>query len=90
MFTPQFISELASAVADQVAARLSSLPGGTQKRLLSTEEAADYLGLPSASALRQRKCGGQIPETCYVKMGGSVLYDRLGLDRWIDDLKDAA
>jgi Helix-turn-helix domain len=91
MFTEQFIADLAGAVADQVIARLSTQPGaGSNKRLLSTEEAASYLGLPSSSSLRQRKCAGQIPEYTYVKMGGSVLYDRQGLDRWISELQEAA
>ena len=91
MFTDQFVSELAGAVAKQVTATLSALfSAGTGKRLLSTEEAATYLGLPSSSSLRQRKCSGQIPDYTFVKIGGSVLYDRQGLDRWISELQDAA
>jgi predicted DNA-binding transcriptional regulator AlpA len=91
MFSPEFIEQLADAVAIQVINKLSNQPGSTtQKRLLSTEEAASYLGLPNASSLRQRKSGGQIPETVYMKMGGSVLYDRIALDKWIDELKPAA
>ncbi len=89
MFTEQFLSDLADAVADRIAVKFAPNTAAA-KRLLSTDEAAAYLGLPSSSALRQRKAGGQIPETCYVKMGGSVLYDRAGLDAWIDDLKQAA
>jgi len=92
MFTVDFIDSLATIVADQVVAKLSATHGSlaAHNRLLSTEEAAAYLGLPSPSALRQRKAAGQIPESCYVKMGGSVLYDRQGLDAWIAELKDAA
>ena len=91
MFSQEFIDTLAAAVADQVIAKLSpQSAGATQKRLLSTEEAASYLGLPSSSSLRQRKCAGQVPDFAFVKMGGSVLYDRQGLDKWIDEMKEAA
>jgi len=91
VFTDQFVRELAVSVAQQVISQISAQAGtSVQKRLLSTIEAASYLGLPSASALRQRKAAGQIPEYCWVKLGGSVLYDRQGLDQWISDLKQAA
>jgi hypothetical protein len=89
MFSDAFLAELADAVADRVVSRLST-PNAGVKRLLSTVEAAEYMGLPSSSALRQRKAGGQIPASVFVKMGGSVLYDRKGLDDWIDELKQAA
>jgi hypothetical protein len=91
MFSPEFLDQLAEAVATRVADKLANHSTGTTgKRLLSTEEAASYLGLPNASSLRQRKAGGQIPEQVYVKMGGSVLYDRIALDTWISELKEAA
>jgi hypothetical protein len=90
MFSEQFIANLAGAVAKQVIVSLSVQSSGSGNRLLSTEEAAAYLGLPSSSSLRQRKCSGQIPDYTFVKMGGSVLYDRQGLDRWIAELKEAA
>lgn len=91
MFLEEFLDKLATAVADQILAKLSAQTGSiSAKRLLSTEEAASYLGLPSSSSLRQRKCSGQIPDYTFVKIGGSVLYDRQGLDQWISELKEVA
>ena len=87
MFTEQFLSTLADAVAARVVAQMAT-PKTAAPRLMDTDQAAAYLGLPSASALRQRKACGQIPDSCFVKMGGSVLYDRLALDAWINSLRE--
>jgi predicted DNA-binding transcriptional regulator AlpA len=90
IFSDEFVSALATAVADQLSERIAGSTGGMTKRLLSTQEAATYLGLRSANALRQRKAAGQVPQSCFVKMGGSVLWDREGLDEWISSLKEVA
>jgi hypothetical protein len=46
---------------------------------------------PSKSALNQMK--EIMPSYCYTKLGGTatspVAFDRLGLDRWIDENKGA-
>jgi predicted DNA-binding transcriptional regulator AlpA len=90
IFSDEFVSSLATAIADRLSERIAGSTGGVTKRLLSTQEAATYLGLPTANALRQRKAAGQVPESCFVKMGGSVLWDREGLDEWISSLKEVA
>ncbi|GEM_PF-5931938 len=56
-----------------------------QPRLMTTEQAAVYLGLPSSGASRQKKSKGHIPESVTRKVGGSVLYDRVALDKWLDE-----
>jgi len=50
-------------------------------RLLSQEDAAKYCGLPKSS----------FPTVCPIapiRLRAKTLWDRIDLDRWIDDLKN--
>ena len=55
IFSDEFVSTLATAIADRLSERIAGSTGGVTKRLLSTQEAATYLGLPSADALRSAR-----------------------------------
>jgi hypothetical protein len=55
-----------------------SLPLNIQKRGLSKEEAAEYLGISVNTLVRHGP-----PAT---KIGDRVVYDRRVLDRWLDEL----
>ena len=89
MFDQQTLNQLSKAIAvrvlEQIRPLLESRPVA---RLLTYEQAAAYLGL-TASALKQRKSSGQIPDYVYVRMGTTILFDIRELDRWIDELKKA-
>lgn len=50
-------------------------------RLLDVDEAAEYLGAYTPSALRSMVKRRQIP---HVKIGSRLLFDVRKLDRWID------
>lgn len=51
-----------------------------QRRMLRTEDAANYTGL-SASTLNKLRLTGGGPE--YIKVGKSVVYDPADLDTWL-------
>lgn len=53
------------------------------KRMLTTEEAADYCGFPSP---RQFKAHVRVSPVNY---GNSVRYDRQRLDAWLDTLGES-
>jgi excisionase family DNA binding protein len=56
------------------------------KKLLTTAEAANYLGL-SASYLNQLRVlgvkGGKIESPPFIKIGRAVRYRRIELDEWV-------
>lgn len=52
----------------------------TQRRMLRTEDAANYTGL-SASTLNKLRLTGGGPE--YIKLGKTVVYDPSDLDSWL-------
>ncbi|MBB4327836.1 helix-turn-helix transcriptional regulator [Rhizobium ruizarguesonis] len=52
----------------------------TQRRMLRTEDAANYTGL-SASTLTKLRLTGGGPE--YIKIGKSVVYDPSDLETWL-------
>lgn len=54
---------------------------GVQRRLLSPADAATYLGV-TEGAIRKMAYRRQLP---FVKRGRSLQFDRVALDRWIDD-----
>lgn len=56
----------------------------SEKRLLSTAEAASYVGY-AVGTLRNQICRGTLPFR-YIKNGKKVLFDRAELDRWVDRL----
>ena len=55
-----------------------SLPLNVPKRGLSLDEAAEYCGVSRNSLTRH----GPAP----IKIGDRTIYDRRGLDRWLDQL----
>lgn len=83
MFTDQFVDSLASAVASRVIAQLSA-NGGLQKRLMTVEEAAEYIGR-SKQATYHLISAAKIP---IKRQGSRVFIDRKELDLWIDQLTD--
>lgn len=83
MFEQQFISELANAVATAVVAQMAS-PSGPQRRLLTVEQAAEYIGR-SKQATYILINQGKLPVK---RQGSRVFIDRLVLDAWIDALED--
>jgi predicted DNA-binding transcriptional regulator AlpA len=52
----------------------------TQRRMLRTDGAAEYLGL-AASTLNKLRLTGGGPE--YIKLGKVVVYDPTDLDAWL-------
>lgn len=58
------------------------------KRVFTTREAAQYLGI-SYSYLRTIRMTGQIkdwvPPPPHILVGGAIRYDRKDLDRWLDE-----
>lgn len=57
-----------------------NLQGTERRRMLRTEDAANYIGL-SASTLTKLRLTGGGPE--YIKLGKSVVYDPSDLDAWL-------
>jgi len=91
------IDEIAKKTAALVIEELRKNPQQVQPRLLTWEQAAAYLAKyekdgkkPSKTALNQMK--DRMPTYCYTKLGGTptspVAFDRLGLDRWIEETKE--
>jgi predicted DNA-binding transcriptional regulator AlpA len=60
-----------------------------EKRLLTSKEAAAYIGV-AESYLRQVRMTGQIGGRMvpppHIEMGRSIRYDKVDLDNWIDAL----
>ena len=83
--TAAMIYDLRERVADLYEAFEQSLVD--KPRLLREEEAAAYISR-SCSFLRKSRSDGiscQGPD--YLKVGGTILYDKRDLDRWIDSLE---
>ncbi len=80
MFTEQFVSELASAVATQVLAKMSE-EGTVPKRLFTVPEAAIYIGR-SVKAVDHLIARGVIEVT---RLDGRRQVDRTALDKLIDE-----
>lgn len=57
-----------------------------EKRLLSVEEMARYIGSTKGS-IYTFKCEGKIPKECIIKMGRSLRFDVIEVDKWLDSLK---
>ena len=77
------LDALVDAVADRILARLHQ---ADQPRLLTVDEAAEYLGRTS-KALRHMIANGAIPA---VREGSRLHLDRADLDRWVELRKSAA
>jgi excisionase family DNA binding protein len=59
-----------------------------EKRILRTNEAAEYLGL-SASTLEKMRLTGGGPQ--FIRLGGrAVGYDVCDLDAWLDDQRQSS
>jgi excisionase family DNA binding protein len=70
----QFVQEIAEAVAAKLRMEKPS------KRVLTLDEAAEYVGLTPA-ALRQKAQRGAVP---IVRFDKKFRFDRISLDLWID------
>ena len=57
-----------------------------EKRLLTTEELAHYLGI-SPKTVRNWRSLGKIPEDAIVPLAG-VRYDKEAIDEWIRSIKE--
>lgn len=79
LFSEQFVSALADAVAAKVASELSGQHSGAAKRLFTLPEAAAYIGR-SPKAVEHLIARGTIPVT---KLDGKRQIDRAALDKLI-------
>jgi excisionase family DNA binding protein len=82
------IESLLDALADRVAVRLSQIVGAAAvrtHRLLSVEEAAEYLGR-STEAIRHMISAGKLPT---VRGDRRIQIDVRDLDHWIESNKQA-
>lgn len=55
-------------------------------RLLTVEELSVYLGMPKAT-IYTKKCRGEFPSGCVVKLDGKTRFDKQEIDKWIDEHK---
>jgi excisionase family DNA binding protein len=67
-------------LADRIAAKIRDIP---QKRVLTLDEAAQYLGV-TPEALRNKVYLGRIPT---IRIDSRMRFDRSDLDRIIDESK---
>lgn len=84
---------LQSAAADpQQADRHGDIPRQPleSRRYLTARETVMYLGLPSLNALKQRMKRRTIPVWTWTRMGGSLRFLRVELDRWLSDRRETA
>jgi excisionase family DNA binding protein len=79
MFSQEFVSDLANAVASQVLAKMST-EGAVTKRLFTVQDAAVYLGR-SVRAVDHLIARGSIQVT---KLDGKRQIDRTALDKLIE------
>jgi excisionase family DNA binding protein len=87
MFDQNFIERLAQALAARIAPQMQKGNGASQlPRLLTAAQAARYLGRKSPQSLYHLVARREIP---YVKHGRNLRFDRLELDRWIQEDKIA-
>jgi excisionase family DNA binding protein len=82
MFTPEFIEQLADAVAEKLEARLEKRT--VTNRLMTVAEAAPYIR-KTKQALYHLVNKSKIPVK---RIGTKVYFDRLALDAWIESLTD--
>jgi excisionase family DNA binding protein len=75
-----FAEEIAAAVADKLKRYAVS------RRVMSLEEAADYLGL-TPTALRHKASCGDVPT---IRFDKHLRFDRFSLDEWIEQHKSSA
>lgn len=87
LFRP-LLEEYARMTAKMMVAELKDNPI-IKPRYTDTAGAATYLGM-TETALAQRKSKGQVPESCYTKVGNSLIWDLEGIDAWMVDQRDAA
>lgn len=60
-----------------------------ERRLLTVQELSTYIGVPKAT-LYTWVCLKRIPVACIVKLGRSLKFDRIEVDRWIADSKPSS
>lgn len=76
------IDSIARRTAEIVLAELRKDSATVKPRWVGIEGAAIRLGM-TETALRQRKAAGQIPEGCWVKVGGSIRWDLEAIDQFM-------
>lgn len=54
------------------------------KRLITTKEAAQYLGM-TENSLRSLRCQRKLPPGWMISIGRSVRFDLQAIDKWIDE-----
>jgi excisionase family DNA binding protein len=74
---------LLELLAEKLASKLSQEPSRLYPRLMSVEQAAVYLGR-TPEAAQHLASSGKLPT---VRADRRVFFDRLDLDRWIDENK---
>lgn len=55
-------------------------------RLINTKELADYIGSTEGS-IRTWQCIGKIPQNWCVRLGNAIRYDRVEVDKAIENCK---
>lgn len=81
--TDHFVDAIADAVARRLEGKFAE-QHGTGRRLLTVDEAAEYLGYTPA-AIRHMVAKGQLPA---VRNGRTVRFDVVDLDCWIEEHKN--
>lgn len=74
------------ALADAITQKMLANGNIERPRLLNLEQAAAYLGM-TADAIKNKALLGQVPA---VKVDKKWRFDRVDLDRWIEDHKRSA
>jgi predicted DNA-binding transcriptional regulator AlpA len=60
-----------------------------EKRLLNVRELSSYLSMPTATVYAYVG-RAKIPQDCIKRIGRSLKFDKLAIDRWINGQQDAS
>lgn len=55
-----------------------------EKRLLNAAELSAYLSIPKGS-LYVMVCLGKIPSSCIVRIGRSLRFEKVAIDKWVSE-----
>jgi len=87
----QFISAIVKEITDKinksVLAELRKSPAMIAPALMTTEQAANYMGATSVGAFKQARQNGKYPH-CSVKDGALIQWIKAALDDWIEEHKE--
>lgn len=81
MFSTEFIDTFTDLLAVKLSANINHEKGVVQQRLMGVPDGARYLG-KTKQAIYHLVNQERIP---YKRIGSRLYFDRLELDRWIDD-----